>query len=82
MGAGSQHAAVSFKVVGTLRVPFRLPMRAGRHTECAYYFERPWVGVRYFAAFSRVPVMSNDCFVPSRSEVPFPLNVSPVIVSV
>src|SRR5207302_1159279 len=35
-----------FKVVGTLRVPSHYLWAAQRHTECAYYFERPATAFR------------------------------------
>src|SRR5262249_4485215 len=36
----------------------------------------------YFSFFSRFPVMSNSCFWPPKFAPPFPLSVSPSIVSV
>src|SRR6267143_1025341 len=36
---------------------------------------------RYLPFFSRFPSMSNSCFWPPNSDAPFPLSLSPVIVS-
>src|SRR5438445_6450326 len=36
---------------------------------------------RYLSFFSRFPSMSNSCFWPPNSDAAFPLNLSPVIVS-